>query len=97
MSLDVIWLVWRLRVVLESEGITEEFSLNFLFVLPRLPAAATATLLLTFYFFLSDPRRSTTRGKGNVLLGKVSSVVVAGMQNGLLPSSKLEYACVTWL
>lgn len=90
MSLDVIWLVWRLRVVLESEGITEEFSLNFLFVLPRLPAAATATLLITFYFFLSDPRRSTARGK-------VSSVVVAGMENGLLPSSKLEYACVTWL
>lgn len=58
MSLDVTFLVWRLRVVLQSEGISEEFSLNFLFVLPRLPAAATATLLLAFdcSFFFSDPR-----------------------------------------
>lgn len=78
LSLDVTLLVWRLRVVLESEGTSENFSFHFLFVLPRPPAATTAILLLAFNcsLFLSDPRQSTARGKGNELWVKVSCVVV---------------------
>lgn len=76
MSLDVTRLVWRLSLILESEGISEDFSLNFLFVLPRLPAAATATLLLAFdcSFFLSDPR-SQREGKCAVGGGELCSSV----------------------
>lgn len=63
MSLDILLLVWGLRVVLESDGISEDFSLNFLFVLPRLSAAAIVTLLLAFdcSFILSTKTKYSQR------------------------------------
>lgn len=78
MPLGDVLLVWRLRVLLESEGISKASPLIFLFLLPRPPAATTATLLLDFdcSFPLSNPRESAARGKVNVLLLKVSEVAV---------------------
>lgn len=78
MPLGDVLVVWRLRVLLESEGIIKDFSLDFLFLLLRPPAATTATLLLAFdcSFPLSDPRECAVRGKANVLLLKVSSVAL---------------------
>lgn len=76
MPLGDVLLVWRLRVLLEPEGISKDFFLDFLFLLPRPPAATAATLLLAFdcSFPLSDPKESAARGKANVLLLKVSPV-----------------------
>lgn len=74
MPLGDVLLVWKLRVLLESEGISKDLSLDFFSV----PAAAIATLLLAFAcsFPLSALRGSAARGKASVLLMKVSSVAV---------------------
>lgn len=49
MPLGDALLVWKLRVLLESKGISKDFSLDFLFLLPRPPYGhPTATLLPAF-------------------------------------------------